>query len=97
MNKVNWMQKLTDGMDLPGELPPGVPVIEIARDCRVLIEGHRGMTEYSRERIRVRVCYGIVCICGAGLELMHMSKDKLVISGQIEGAQIERRKIDGRF
>ena len=91
------MQKLTDGMDLPGELPPGVPVLEIARDCRLLIEGHRGMTEYSRERIRVRVCYGIVCICGAGLELMHMSKDKLVISGQIDGVQIERRKIDGRF
>ena len=97
MDKVNWMQKLTDGMDLPGELPPGVPVIEIARDCRVLIEGHRGMTEYSRERIRVRVCYGIVCICGAGLVIMQMSKDKLVISGQIDGVQIERRKIDGRF
>ena len=97
MDKVNWMQKLTDGMDLPGELPPGVPVIEIARDCRVLIEGHRGMTEYSRERIRVRGCYGIVWICGAGLELLHLSKDKLVISGQIDGVQIERRKIDGRF
>ena len=97
MDKVNWMQKFTDGMDLPGELPPGVPVIEIAKDCRVLIERHRGMTEYSRERIRVRVCFGIVCICGSGLELSHMSRDKLVISGQIDAVQIERRKIDGCF
>ena len=97
MDKVNWMQKLTDRIDLPGELPPGVPVIEIARDCRVLIERHRGMTEYSRECIRVRVCYGIVCICGDGLKLTHMSRDKLVISGQIDAVQIERRKIDGCF
>ena len=97
MQSGNWMQKLADSADLSTETMPGVPIVEIAGDSRVLIERHNGMTEYSRERIRVRVCYGIVCICGSGLELSHMSRDKLVISGQIDAVQIERRKIDGCF
>jgi len=92
MQRINLMQKLTDGADLPGELPPGVPVIEIAGECRVLIERHNGMTEYSRERICVKVCYGLVCICGMGLELAHMSQHQLVISGQIECVKIMRRR-----
>ena len=91
MDKVNWMQKFTDGMDLPGELPPGVPVIEIAKDCRVLIERHRGMTEYSRERICVKVRYGCVCVCGCGLELTRMSREQLIVSGKIDAVTIQRR------
>ena len=93
MDKVNWMQKFTDGMDLPGELPPGVPVIEIAKDCRVLIERHRGMTEYSRERICVKVRYGCVCVCGCGLELTRMSREQLIVSGKIDGVVIQRRTL----
>ena len=92
MHRGYWMQKLAEGFDLPGELPPGVPVVEIAGDCRVLIERHSGMTEYSRERICTRVCYGIVCICGSDLELSHMSREQLIISGRIDSVQIIRRK-----
>lgn len=97
MHGGNWAQKLAEGMDLPGESPLGVPVIEIANDCRVLIERHSGMTEYSRDRICARVCYGIVCICGSNLELTHMSREKLVISGQIDGIQLLRRKNNGHY
>jgi len=90
MQKLNLMQRLTDSADLQGELPPGVPVVEIAGECRVLIERHNGMTEYSRERICVKVRYGHVCICGSGLELAHMTQYQLVISGRIDCVKILR-------
>jgi len=90
MQKLNFMQRLTDGADLQGELPPGVPVVEIAGDSRVLIERHNGMTEYSRERICVKVCYGAICICGSELELAHMTQYQLVISGRIDCVKILR-------
>ena len=32
---------------------PGVPIVELAGDRRVLIENHRGVTEYGMERICV--------------------------------------------
>lgn len=92
MQRFGLMQKLADSADLPGELPPGIPVVEIAGECRVLIERHSGMVEYSRERICVRVSYGIVCVCGEGLELSLMTRQQLVISGQIDCVQILRRR-----
>lgn len=91
MQKRNWMQMLADEADLPAEPLPGVPVVEVAGECRVLIERHAGVTEYSRERICVKVCYGLVCVCGCGLELTRMTRQQLVISGRIDGVQLLRR------
>ena len=91
MQNQNWMQKLADNADLSAESLPGVPIVEIAGESRVLIERHDGMTEYSRERICVKVCYGIVCVCGCGLELTRMSREQLIISGKIDGVMIQRR------
>ena len=79
----NWVQRIADGADLASEPLPGLPVVELTGDRRVLIERHRGVTGYSREEICVKVSYGQVCICGCGLELKHMSKEQLVICGQI--------------
>lgn len=87
----HWVQRLADRADLHGESLPGVPVMELAGDRRVLIERHRGVTEYSAERICVLLCYGTLCICGGGLELIRMTRDQLVISGRIDGISIRRR------
>lgn len=91
MQNQNWMQKLADNADLSAESLPGVPIVEIAGESRVLIERHAGMTEYSRERICVKVCYGCVCVYGCNLELTRMSKEQLIISGKIDGVLIQRR------
>ena len=86
----HWVQRLTDRADLYGESLPGVPVVELAGDRRILIERHRGVTEYSTERICVRLSYGMICVCGCALELTRMTKEQLVISGRIDGIQIQR-------
>lgn len=91
MQNMNWMQKLADDADLSSESLPGVPIVEVAGESRVLIERHGGMTEYSRERICVKVRYGFVCVCGCGLELTRMSREQLVISGRIDCVQLQRR------
>lgn len=87
----NWMQRLTEGMDLPGEPIPGQPLVELAGDRRVLIEHHRGVTQYSRENICVKVSFGYVRVQGCGLEICRMTREQLVISGQIEGICLIRR------
>lgn len=87
-----WVQRLTDGAGLAGEPLPGVPVVEIAGENRVLIEGHCGVTQYSREQVCVKVCYGCVCVCGSSLELTRMSKEQLIISGRIDNLKLLRRQ-----
>ena len=91
MAKGNWAQRLTEGMDLAGESLPGMTVAELAGDRQVLIEGHRGVTEYCRERVTVKVGYGLLSITGCGLELRQMSKQQLVISGRIDGLHLRRK------
>lgn len=71
---------------------PGLPVIEIAGDRRVLIENHQGVAAYGKEKILVHVKYGLVCICGCNLEMMHMTKEQLVIYGRIDSVGLQRRR-----
>lgn len=91
MQKLNWLQRLADRADLPGETLPGVPLLEIAGDCRVLIEQHKGVTQYSKEQICIKVSYGLICICGCGLELIRMSQEQLAITGQINCVKLQRK------
>ena len=91
MEKGNWFQKIADSADLLAEPLPGMSIVELAGDGRVLIERHGGVTEYSRERICVKVRYGIVCVRGCGLELSRMTREQLVITGQIDSVQLQRR------
>ena len=85
------LQRLADGADLSAEPLPGQPIVEIADDRRVLIENHFGVKEYSREKIGVKVKYGLVCVCGCNLELIRMTKEQLIISGRIDAVTLIRR------
>lgn len=78
--------------DLEDENLPGQPIVELAGDRKVIIEGHRGIREYCRERITVGVNYGLVQICGCNLELSQMSRDSLVIRGCIDCVTVKRRE-----
>lgn len=85
------LNRLADGADLGEEPLPGLPIVELAGDRRVLIENHFGVKEYSRERIGVKVTYGQVTICGGDLELRHMTRRQLVVSGRIDCISLCRR------
>ena len=71
-----------------GRFPVPVPVVEIADDRRVLIEHHHGVSSYTSEQVSVRVRYGQVCIHGRKLRIARMSREQLVICGQIEGIEL---------
>ena len=64
------------------------PIIELVGQSRLLIENHQGVASYSDNEIQIKVCYGSVAISGDKLQLMEMSRIKLVICGRIEGIQI---------
>lgn len=70
---------------------PNVPIVEIAGEGRVLVEGHGGVMAYSSESILVKLAYGAVCVCGQGLELRRMSREQLIILGKIDSVTLRRR------
>jgi sporulation protein YqfC len=85
-----FLERVTAAADLQGEPIPGLPLVEIAGDRRVLIEHHCGVTQYGRCRISVRVKFGAVVVVGDRLELTRMTGQQLIISGRIDYVQLER-------
>lgn len=60
-----------------------VPLIEIAENKRILVENHLGITAYGPDTICVKLRRGMIEISGNGLEMLCMSKDRVVICGVI--------------
>ena len=86
------MRRMTEGLNLSESPLPGVPLVELSGDCRVLIENHAGVTQYGTERICVKVSYGCLVICGCDLLLSRMTSGQLVIRGKIHSVSIQRGK-----
>lgn len=85
--KEKWMDRL----GLPDEYALARSLIEIADDCRVLIEHHCGVIGYGCRQICVKVKFGIVTVSGRDLELRRMSGEQLIISGKIDAVALHRR------
>ena len=86
------LEKVVLGADLSGEALPGLPLLELVGECRVLIENHFGVSNYSCNEICVKVAYGIIRILGDKLELARMTKQQLVITGVIDDISLQRRE-----
>lgn len=91
--KTSVFQKLLDEADLGEEAMPREPIVELLGDGRVLIENHRGVTEYCPEKIQARVSFGAVRVVGCNLRLRLMTGQKLVIAGQIDGIEVLRGRM----
>lgn len=92
MKQRNWMDRITDGLNLTGEVNLD-SVVEVAGDRRVLIEHHCGVQTYQRDCICVKVKFGAVMICGCGMEIARMTKEQLVICGRIDSVTLQRGKV----
>lgn len=90
MKNGTW-QKWIRSAQMQEQPLPGIPLVELAGDGRVLIENHQGVLEYGLTQIRVRVKWGSILVSGEGLCLRHMTRSRLVICGQISGIGLERR------
>lgn len=88
MRGKNWADKISAAADLQDECIPGLPLIEIAGNARVLMEHHCGVTEYGRQRIVVQTKDNLVAVSGDGLELTKMTADQLIISGTIYAVEL---------
>lgn len=88
----HFLERLADHAQLETEPLPAQPIVEIAGECRVLVENHRGVRAYSSQKILIGVNFGQVCVCGCNLKLTRMTKEQLVIRGQIESVSLDRRK-----
>lgn len=92
MNGGNKLKDMIKDMDLTSQPLPGLPIVEIAGQNRVLVENHRGVCKYSSETVCVKVGFGQIEICGCCLTLKRMTSEQLIISGRINSVSLIRRE-----
>ena len=90
MQRKYLIARITSAADLLTEPIPGKPLVEISDDNTVLIENHYGVSVYTQELIGINVQFGKICVYGTCLTLMHMTKERLIVSGQIDCVELLR-------
>lgn len=85
-------ERFRRGLSLDTEPMPGIPLVEMFGDKRVLIENHCGVSAYSDQEICIKVKHGCIHVCGSNLNLAQMSRERLVICGKIVSVQLVGRR-----
>ena len=85
----NWLRRLRDSVYGENTQLSRQPVVEILGNKRILIENHRGVQVYERDRIQVCVKFGSIKVLGNCLSLCYMSVSQLVIAGDIQSVSLE--------
>lgn len=81
-------EDIAERLDLPAEAAGLLKVTVMGRG-RALIEQHRGLAGYTRERIEVLGGRTRLVINGEGLELAAMDREALLVTGRILSVEFE--------
>lgn len=58
-------------------------LITVVGSEQMMVEGLRGILDYSAETLRVNTLSGVILIMGAGLEITSMTAEALSLKGKI--------------
>jgi sporulation protein YqfC len=81
--------EIAERFELPPEALSGVPKLTLTGSRRVLVENHRGLLEYSRERIEINGGRVRLRLLGEGLELRAMNGSDILVTGDIYSVELE--------
>jgi len=75
---------LSDAFELPKEIMLNLPRVVIIGHSQMLIENHKGIIEYTPQKIRLNSIIGIVKIEGIGMNLKNIAIDDIIVTGRIK-------------
>ncbi|AFS78826.1 sporulation protein YqfC [Gottschalkia acidurici 9a] len=75
---------VSEVLELPKDIMLNLPKITMVGRIQLYIENHKGIIEYSTERIRVNTSEGILKITGKNMIIKNIVTEEMVISGDIE-------------
>jgi sporulation protein YqfC len=70
-------------LELPEELVMGLPRVTLLGDIQMIVANHRGIIEYTTERVRIGTSIGELLISGAGLTLRTIYPEEIAVDGKI--------------
>ncbi|QIB26308.1 sporulation protein YqfC [Caloranaerobacter azorensis] len=75
---------ISDVLELPKDIVLDLPRITLIGNLQLYIENHKGIIEYSKQRIRINTNIGILRIVGNNLTIRTIVTEEIIIVGEIE-------------
>lgn len=73
--------------ELPREVILDLPRLTLIGNLQLTVENHRGLMEYTPERICIAVHAGRLEITGQGLRIGSVYREELIVTGRIEAVR----------
>ncbi|NLW08210.1 MAG: sporulation protein YqfC [Clostridia bacterium] len=80
---------VTDFLELPADAALDLPRLTLLGNNRLVLENHRGISEYQPERVRLKLTIGELEIRGTGLLLREIKADLVALEGVIISLSFE--------
>ncbi|HHY45008.1 MAG TPA: sporulation protein YqfC [Firmicutes bacterium] len=81
-------QDLAEILELPLDVSLDLPKIVIIGELGVLIQNHRGLIQYSPDRIVVGVGEGQITVAGESLKISEVNQEDMIVRGRIKTVQM---------
>jgi sporulation protein YqfC len=82
-NKEMISRAMADLLEIPKDLVLDIPKITMIGRGELYLENHRGIIEYSNQRLRINLSRGFLEILGDHLEIKALLPDEIKIAGDI--------------
>ncbi len=74
---------IADILELPRDIVLDLPKVTLVGDLQLYIENHRGIIEYSTDRIRINTKAGTMTVTGVGLIIKGITIEEIMIMGKV--------------
>ena len=78
---------LAELLELPKEVVLDLPKLTLIGNFELYIENHKGLIEYTSERLRIGTSSGELVILGSRLGIAHIFRDSIGVEGVISGIE----------
>jgi len=80
---------ISEYLELPKDITMGLPKMTFLGNIQLSIENHKGVIEYTKEKIRINTRIGELVINGNDLKIKSIYIEEIIVEGTIHRVEIE--------
>ncbi|MDK2895742.1 MAG: hypothetical protein PWQ98_1869 [Moorella sp. (in: firmicutes)] len=85
MDRARRLEKaVTEYLELPADAVLDLPRLTLVGNSRLVVENHRGISEYQPDLVRLKLSTGELEIKGTGIILREIKPDAIALEGTIQ-------------
>lgn len=93
-DKLNHLKEnVSEVLELPKDIILDLPKITMIGDIQLYVENHKGIIEYSVEKIRIDINKGNLIIRGKDLSIKTIITEEIIVSGKIYSVEFNNRGV----